>query len=869
MFMSGVDQESAHSGESNMGAKNSLTSEVNKLKKLNKLNKLNKYSVLHDHLARMKDNSLSGLLFEKFVMAHLELQTGHKCHHINDLPPRIAKATGLSGDYGVDIIIEDTAGMKFYPVQAKYRATQRTISWSKDALANFFAETKDFDHRVIVTSAKGIDAHSKKKYGKNLTLIARDSFEELSDTEFRNVIKRMCGSSRKAPQKKKMKPRDYQRTALRNAKKHFITQGSDRGQMIAACGWGKNAFGPWVADSLEAKIVLVCVPSLQLIRQNLKTWRSENTGKQGLDYLVVCGEKDIDKTEYDKASLHSMEINAIGKVTSDPKVIRSFLNEKTGRQKLVITTYQSLKQVASAQKNTSLRFDLGIADEAHKTAGARDRAFALFHKEKEIKVDKRIYLTATPKILGGYSSKQAKKEAQRYVADMSNEKIFGKIFYSMSFCEAIDRKILSDYEIRILAVTDKDVQKIIRNKNFRSRTGYTATEIANAVGFLKILKKQGLNHAISFHHTVNNAKRFQRVLEEVRGHMDLEVYHVNGSMPTRDRLDALSLFEDKKTGAAIITNARCLTEGVDIPKMDCVFFSDNKQSVVDIAQSIGRILRRHPGKKKGVVVVPIYNSKMESVEDVVAAGNFKTVINVLRAMGANDSRIEETIRLVDENGGYDGGSRDAVITKLVKLDGIKEMMQEAVFDMVLAKTVNGNIKWTKSACIEDAQKYKTRSEWDNQSTGYNAAWKNGWLEECCRHMVTKTEFLPFGEARARMMASDINTQVEFRKASREGRLPEGIPVNPHRKYKNEGWVSWGDFLRGEKKAEFLPFKDARKIMMASDINTQAEFNRASREGRLPEGIPGEPRRKYKNEGWDGMPDFLCGGSRFLPFGEAR
>ena len=286
-----------------------------------------------------------------------------------------------------------------------------------------------------------------------------------------------------------------------------------------------------------------------------------------------------------------------------------------------------------------------ICDEAHKTAGSKETEFSIIHNNKKIPVRKRLYMTATPRIVSEVVKSRYGKDIIKKLADMNDIDVFGAEFHRMSFAEAINRKILVDYKIIAIGVTDKEIKKAIRERQFVSKNNRSipVDEIANNYALQKVMKKYKANHAITFHSSVSRAKMFLERHQEI--FPGIYADHVNGKQTTNDRSLKLDEFRNEKT--AIMTNARCLTEGIDIPAIDCVYFCDPKYSKIDIVQASGRALRQpQDGNKKkyGYIVVPIFHREKRKLEQAIDESVFKSILNVVRALADQDERLEEEIR---------------------------------------------------------------------------------------------------------------------------------------------------------------------------------------------------------------------------------
>jgi predicted helicase len=393
------------------------------------------------------------------------------------------------------------------------------------------------------------------------------------------------------------KPRPDQLRAITAAKKHFIRNKETRGRLIMPCGTGKSLIAFWIAEALKAKTIVVAVPSLSLIRQSVADWTREFLAKgQKPDWICVCSDDTVGNLERDEIV---GEVYDLGLPThTDPKEIARELR-RPGKTKIVFTTYQSSDQLAAAVRLAGAQFDLVIFDEAHRTAGARSNTFATLLRDRTFKTHYRLFMTATERRVDG--------DVDVFSMD-DNEEVYGKRFFTMTFKEAISLGIISDYKILTVAVSDLQVTSLIaRNRLLnlhRNLNEAEARAVATGVVLKRIYKKYGVRHAISFHASILAADRF-RAQQDVLNclHPRAENFHVSSHKSAGVR--KLLLDEFKQAPRALMTNARCLQEGIDVPAIDCVVFADPKQSAIDVIQAAGRAMRRSKGKKYGYVVVPI------------------------------------------------------------------------------------------------------------------------------------------------------------------------------------------------------------------------------------------------------------------------
>lgn len=579
------------------------------------------------------------------------------------------------------------------------------------------------------------------------------------------------------------KPRDYQIDAINAITEGFKT--CDRGQLILPCGAGKTLVALWIAQKMKAKRVLVLVPSLSLLKQIKDEWVKEG---DDVARLCVCSENDIDGPD----SSH-YEINDIdGNVTTNPDLIKKFI--KNNKNIIIYSTYQSCDKIFIAlQDIQGIGFDLAICDEAHKTAGNKDglNNFSMVHTDEYIRTKKRLYMTATPRVFGSKN----KSHDDEYVYCMDNKAIFGCELYNMSFKEAIDRNILCDYKIigMKLGCFDPQHSSIEQLK-----------EHYNNYALNKFMLSHGASHIITFHSSIKKAEDFKARHESL---FQVKIFHVNGNQGAKNRSKTMKDFESSKI--AIVTNSRCLTEGVDVPNIDAVYFCNEKKSKIDIIQAVGRALRKSKNKKFGYIVVPILNDA--TGED---SQNFKILIDIVRAMGSYDERLFDYIKSKNkktDNLGFKPLSCDGDLDEKEEITRKFDGLEDKIFSVLIDKI--------------------------------------------------PTSYIPFEDAKKTVISLGINGQKSFYKLKKEGdeRLSR-IPFAPNSVYKYSGWISWGDFFEngniGHKYKIYMSFEEAKAFLSEKNIKSASIYSNMRANRLIPLTLPSSPSETYATDGWSGWGDYL-------------
>jgi superfamily II DNA or RNA helicase len=390
---------------------------------------------------------------------------------------------------------------------------------------------------------------------------------------------------------------------------------------------------------------LVLVPSLGLLSQLLREWTFAATTP--FEVLCVCSDQTVGK-KGDDETIHTVADLAFP-VTSDADDIKRFLAGAGNR--VVFSTYQSSEIVALAQADAATpAFDLVVADEAHRCAGKVDNAFSTVLDNTQIRSHKRLFATATPRTYAS-NTKKAAEERGIEVVGMDNVSLFGEVLYALPFGQAIARKLLTDYRVVIIGVDDPTITEWITNRDLvTTATGLeTDTEsLAAQIGVLKAIKDYDLKRVISFDNRVKRAEAFTTEVQQVmawigdehRPSGTLRTDFVSGDMPASKRklkLDQLkALMPDER---AVLSNARCLSEGVDVPSLDGVAFVDPRSSQVDIIQAVGRAIRLSPDKKVGTIILPVFIAAGQDAEEAIEASHFKPIWGVLNALKAHDDEL--------------------------------------------------------------------------------------------------------------------------------------------------------------------------------------------------------------------------------------
>ena len=785
-----------------------------------------------------------------------------------------------STDEGIDLIAETFDG-KYWAIQSKYRSDPKDTLTVKGDLATFanlaFNNCKNISLGLVMTTAD--KPPLKTKLLKGVSFVTLESFLELDDNNLErwNLIK--AKTEGKAIIPKALSPRPHQVKAINKTIEYFKTK--ERGKVIMPCGTGKSLTAFWIANELKARSVLIAIPSLALLQQTLKVWTREYL-IAGIkpDWLCVCSDQTVSDDQDDFVSnIYELGID----VTTDKNEIKKFLKSKANI-KIIFTTYQSGKVTAAGAKGFT--FDLGIMDEAHKTVGLGSKPMAHLIHQKNIKIKHRLFMTATERLFRG--------DKEEYLS-MDDPRDYGDLIYQLSFKEAIEAKppIIADYKIITFGISQPDIEAIYTDNKFiqikKDINDIKAREFATALALRKAIKKLGIRNAISFHSSIrraNNFKAQQELISKVYPEYgNLKAFHVSGDMPTNQRSSQMREFADSK---GLMTNARCLTEGVDLPAIDCVVFTDPKKSKVDIVQAAGRALRLSPGKKFGYILIPLIIPENENATEAAKDTAFEEIVATIRALATQDTRIIEYLRAVNSGTIPKGGSPVDGITKI----NVLTKVNEEEFNKSIQLKVWDRVAFGNWRPYEEAKKYaqslklKGQKEWfdlsstkilpkdipisvhniyKNKFEGYGVFLGTGYVAN------SKRTYLTYEEAKNFVHKLKLKNITEWENYCKNNfsnlpKKPDNIPNNVGGVYrKQKTWKGFSDFLGNNKitdPSNYRKFSEARNFLHKLKFKSRNEFENYAKgilkktKGFIPADIPKSLITYKKHKEWRGLKDFI-------------
>ncbi|KGQ63868.1 damage-inducible protein [Gallibacterium anatis 4895] len=630
-------------------------------------------------------------------------------------------------DTGIDLVAIDFEG-KFTAIQCKNYSPDHRIQ--KSDIDSFFTASgkKIFSHRLIVTTTDHWSENATESLNDQqppVTVIDRSALENslIDWSSFQ--------PSQEVKTREKKTLREHQISAL-NAVKDGL-QTADRGKLIMACGTGKTFTSLKIAEEIagKGKSVLFLVPSLALLSQSLTEWTQE--ADIPLHSFAVCSDSDVGKQNKDnndlvQTQIHELQYPATTNAASLFKAVTFRHNDEA--MSVVFSTYHSIDVIHQAQQKGLPPFDLVICDEAHRTTGAsfdddeNESAFVRIHNNDYINAHKRLYMTATPRIY----TEDAKKTEGVVVYSMDDKNLFGDELYTINFSSAVKRGLLVDYKVLVLAVEESHINRRLEYLLNRENNEIQVDDAAKIVGCWKALSKYGveddladdsqpMKRAVAFcqviekdyrgsKHKVSSkaiAEMFDTVVtayqeQEIEAlnaidpnltrdqslTLKCEAEHVDGSMNASEKAGKINWLkaETEENTCRILSNVRCLSEGVDVPALDAVLFLTARNSQVDVVQSVGRVMRKAEGKKRGYVILPVVIPANKTPEEALNDNeNYRVVWQVLNALRSHDDRFDAMLNKME----FDGAAKDkievvSVISEIFRKQTKKQQSNKKKYD---------------------------------------------------------------------------------------------------------------------------------------------------------------------------------------------
>ena len=590
-------------------------------------------------------------------------------------------------DAGIDLVAKTSGTGEIHAIQCKLYAEDYRLQ--KGDIDSFFTASgkKPFSQRLIITTTNNWSDHAEAALVGQQPPVIKIDLNALEGSQI-DWSKYQPKAAPVLKPKKTLRP--HQATALASTEVGFQT--ADRGKLIMACGTGKTFTSLKIAEQQagKGKRVLFLVPSLSLLSQTLTEWTQES--ETPLHSFAVCSDSDVGKkrTKDDdivQTFTHELRYPA----TTEPARLAAEMTKRHDAEHMsvVFSTYHSIDVISQAQKNHGLAdFDLIVCDEAHRTTGATfddadESTFVKVHDASFIRAIKRLYMTATPRIYGDTAKASAEKDNVA-LCSMDDETLYGKELYVITFSEAVKRGLLVDYKVIVLSVEEAHVSRRLQALLSDADNQLKVDDAAKIIGCWKALAKQGLDNDLTGdHEAMKRAVAFCQVIEVSKGakthkvsskniagmfqavveayqeseeedntaaQLICEAAHVDGSMNASEKESKLTWLKADlpENTCRILSNVRCLSEGVDVPALDAVLFLTPRGSQVDVVQSVGRVMRNAPGKKRGYVILPVVIPAGVEPHDALNDNKTYAVVwQVLQALRSHDDRFDAMVNKLD------------------------------------------------------------------------------------------------------------------------------------------------------------------------------------------------------------------------------
>lgn len=650
-------------------------------------------SALSELLDSLRDSAVSesekGTYFEELIVCYLRTEPSYA--DIYDQVCTYKEWAREHGhpvkDTGIDLVARTRGTQEFHAIQCKFYAPDHKIS--KKDIDTFFSASgkKHFSRRIIVATTNHWNSNAEDTLSDQNPPVSKIDLLDLENSLI-DWSKYLPKTPPALHEKKSL--REHQVTAIHKVLAGF--KAHERGRLIMACGTGKTFTSLKIAEQQVGAggLVLFLVPSLSLLSQTVTEWTQES--HVPLHSFAVCSDSDVGKKQLSNSDEIKVKIHELGyPATTTAKRLATEYQKRhdVTHMTVVFSTYHSIKVISDAQKEFGFpEFDLIVCDEAHRTTGVtfggedNDSAFVKVHNQEFLKGKHRLYMTATPRIYGDLAQEKAIKEGA-IVYGMNNEDIYGPEFHVITFSEAVRRKLLVDYKVIVLAVDEDTVSRSVQKLLDDPDNGLTVSDASKIIGCWKALSKVGLTlddldapepmkRAVAFcqvispnykgrTHKVSSiqiSEMFQKVVEEYQDGEDIEpearltceAEHVDGGMNASEKEGKLAWLKEEppENTCRVLSNVRCLSEGVDVPALDAVLFLTPRNSQVDVVQSVGRVMRVAPGKKRGYVVLPVViPAGIEPDKALDNNSTYQVVWQVLQALRSHDDRFDSMVNKMD------------------------------------------------------------------------------------------------------------------------------------------------------------------------------------------------------------------------------
>ena len=617
-----------------------------------------------------------GTYFERLAVAFLEndpVQSG-LYDEVTDYATWAEKQGHKRSDVGIDLVAKLRNDEGYAAIQCKFHDPTRTIQ--KADIDSFMSASgkEPFRARVVMdTTDVDWGKNAEEMLRGQSVPVTRMGLDELRQSP---IDWKQFGTSSEIILRPKKELKPHQLEALEAVVQGFATE--SRGKLLMACGTGKTFTALRIAEAVagRGKRVLLLVPSLALIAQSVREWTADS--QIPLRSFAVCSDAQVGKRRKHDDDAAEIEVHelAFPATTQVDLLVEKARPQDDGKMTVIFGTYHSLDVMSRAQKAKDglPDFDLIICDEAHRTTGAalvsdEESHFVRVHKNIHISSRKRLYMTATPKIYGESTKSKAVNAAIR-LCDMDDENLYGPVFFERGFGWAVEQDLLTDYKVVVLAVSEEEVSRTLQRR-LSEGDELKLDDATKIIGCYRALQKYGrerewetdsypMRRAIAFCRGIDLSKlvaaEFSQVVEEFEkekiekqaevDHLHCEVKHVDGTFNAKTRGALLNWLAEEPADntCRILSNARCLSEGVDVPALDAIVFMHPRKSQIDVVQSVGRVMRKAKGKKLGYVIIPVVVAP--DVDPAIALNNnerYQVVWQILNALRSHDESLDAKI----------------------------------------------------------------------------------------------------------------------------------------------------------------------------------------------------------------------------------
>ena len=622
----------------------------------------------------------------------------------------------MFGDVGIDLVARTELG-EYWAIQCKCYAESAQINKgdvdtflstsSKTFMCPFTHTKMAFSNRLWISTTNNWGKNAEDAIANQTIPVSRINLYdlEISPVNWDELYNGQEGTIALIQEHKV--PRDHQLRAISAAKTYYIDEKNERGKLVMACGTGKTYTSLRIVEDLldQKGLILFLVPSISLLGQTLNEWSFD--ARKKIKSVCICSDSTASRNRNannDNDDIQHTMVDLALPANTNPKMISLQLRTYQKHDGLVVvfSTYQSIDAVYEAQKQVLAdtngaygKFDFIICDEAHRTTGARvkgqdDSDFSKIHNADYIQGARRLYMTATPKVYS--DSLKAKAVDEDFVLySMDNEAWYGKEFFHVGFGYAVEHGLLTDYKVFVLTVSEDDIPQDLQMKiKSNANQELTYNDTAKLVGVISGLSKiiagdkgetwnvdpRLMHRALAFCGQIGDTNKsgssknvaaiLPAISEEIlkdktaeeRTHVvSVDARHVDGSMTSAHRAQDLKWLASEPefdNQCRVITNVRCLSEGVDVPALDAVIFLSARNSQVDVVQSVGRVMRNFgkgtaDEKKYGYIIIPVVIPTDADPGTILDANDFKTVWSILNALRSHDDRFNAHVNQINLN----------------------------------------------------------------------------------------------------------------------------------------------------------------------------------------------------------------------------